>query len=60
MQYTISARGKKAAQPIQKFIKDNYSATGKAFLKILPDVIGLVKVIYEAFKGTHDSTPPNA
>jgi hypothetical protein len=26
MQYTISARGKKAAQPIQKFIKDNYSA----------------------------------
>lgn len=24
MQYTISARGKKAAQPIQKFIQDNY------------------------------------
>lgn len=25
MQYTISARGKKAAQPIQQFIKENYS-----------------------------------
>ena len=25
MQYTVSARGKQAAQPIQQFIKQNYS-----------------------------------
>jgi len=44
---------------VRVFFSGKYSATGKALLKILPDVVGLAKVCYEAFKGTHDATPPS-
>lgn len=44
---------------VRVFFSGKYSATGKAVLKVLPDVVGFCKVVYEAFKGTHDDAPPS-